>query len=164
MWRDWVRAVDAGRERGRLRTCVVPRDPEPLSMVTSVDGCRHVNPTHMAEAFVRDWGVMWTNEEHGDRLDLLTILLDLPDSGPPLSPITVQEVQAAIRALPGRKASGLDHWTLSELKRLPEELVVSLCALFNRIEEDGTFPTGRLVREWCSCPKVRVAPPLSSGP
>ena len=49
-------------------------------------------------------------------------------------------MREAVRRLTRRKAQGIDHWSVEQLQRLPEEAWDSMAAILNRIEEVGEWP------------------------
>ena len=54
--------------------------------------------------------------------------------------VTGQDLWEAIRTMPGRKASGLDSWTVDQLKALPRQAWDGMAAVMSRAEQRGKWP------------------------
>ena len=115
-WKVWARKADKGGQGARLKTWVDPAENEFLVAVETAQGATLIRPAEVAQAFATEWGTLWQPDQGVEEIDRLC--LDLSQTPAELPPITGADVEAALRAMPGRKASGLDSWTLQELRRL----------------------------------------------
>ena len=70
----------------------------------------------MAAEFVRAWSTLWTPGPGEDAA--LRRRLQQAAEERPLPPVTGEELMEAARTMPRRKAAGLDHWTVSQLRTL----------------------------------------------
>ena len=115
-------------------------------------------------------------DDGGDMRDLCA---QLAQEAGPLPPITGEDIRLALMAMPLRKASGIDAWTVEQIRRLTPELRETLAAILNRAEQEGgpppwcegprlvSSPRGRALRSWprgplVSCPWF-TGPGLASG-
>jgi hypothetical protein len=57
-----------------------------------------------------------------------------------LDPITADLIQSRLSITPARKATGLDGWSVADLKRLPAFVLAFLADFLNLVEDTGTWP------------------------
>ena len=70
-------------------------------------------------------------------------LMELRDKArlqPPLLPITVEQVRAAIHTIPAKAATGMDLWDSGLLRQLPKEGMAGLATLLNAVEAEALWP------------------------
>ena len=139
-WRERMRKADAGGQGVRLKDWVDPQEGEYIVAVETAQGRTVIRPAEVAQAFVDEWGQLWKPGPEVEELD--SLCRQLASTAPELPDIKGEDIAAALRAMPGRKASGLDAWTLHELRRMTPGLREALADILNKAEKEGGPPGG----------------------
>ncbi len=115
--------------------------------------------------FERHWRQLWQRpvREADDIEEWLAELDGLP-AFPERVPWTIPLVRAVLKKMAKRKAPGLDGWTVSELRLLPDELLAWIVDLFEEVERQGVWPSELCQPEGLLLPKPGDGGPMDRRP
>ena len=85
-------------------------------------------------------------------------------AGPAFRALDQSRLAKAARTMPNRKAAGLDHWTVPQLKRLPDVAWESLAVIVSFAEAQGAMPAGLRGAKLVFLPKGKGSAPLKQRP
>ena len=70
---------------------------------------------------MRNGGERWQPMQDGQEDEVLRGSLEVMAQGSHVTPLTADQLRDAVEPMPGRKAAGLDHWAVQQLKGQPQE-------------------------------------------
>ena len=167
-WRKWVQGCLANGQ-GRLYRWIrggasldaelVPVPAAALGGPAPAAGTRswllalRGGPAAQLRFFEGPWRAIWQRQAAPPLGEEWLQELDGLPAFPERVPWTAELVGWLLRQMPKRKKPGLDHWTVGELRLLPNELHGWIADLFEEVEESGRWPQDLAEAEGLLLPK-----------
>ena len=107
-----------------------------------------LDPQVWSRSFFQGWSAFWQREcEALDDLPWRPLLQSIPPvDGQPLEAIGFHDWKAALGKAKSSSMRGTCGWSVGELKKLPESVVLPLLRLFTRIEQGVAWP--KQLQQW----------------
>ena len=158
-WAAWARGMWSTSPGKLYAWCSGERGPA-IAATTGPDGTWLMQPGSVVAEAARQWGELWAppDQEGGQPQSLP--FGELPGM-PPLTGALLRDI---ICHVPAGKAAGLDAWSVTDLRALPEAAFDDLAEVLHRIEEEGSWPRGLTGAVVALLPKKGDHAPLAQRP